>query len=76
MIQLVVRFTSTTSTSATASIVSSSWVDGYNLFSLLTIVVKLVGTIMKALIVEPSLDMSWIVDFRASKHMTSYPHNV
>jgi hypothetical protein len=28
---------------------------------------------MKALIAEPSVDMSWIVDSGTSKHMTPYP---
>jgi hypothetical protein len=53
MIQLPAMLTSTISTSVTASIVS----DGHNLSSLLTTVAKPIGTIMKALIAEPSIDV-------------------
>jgi hypothetical protein len=69
MIQLAARLTSTIPTSATAPVVS----DGHNLSSRLTTVVKPVGTIMKALVAESSVDMSWIVDSGASKHTT--PHS-
>jgi hypothetical protein len=69
MIQLAARVTSTIPTSATTPIVFY----GHNISSLLTTVVKSVGTIMKALVAEPSVDMSWIVDSGASKHMT--PHS-
>jgi hypothetical protein len=70
MIQLAARLTSTIPTSATTPIVS----DGHNISSLLTTVVKPIGTIMKALVAEPSVDMFWIVDSGASKHMT--PHSI
>jgi hypothetical protein len=43
------------------------------IFPLLTTIIKLIGTIMKALVAEPSLDKCWIVDYGASKHMTPYP---
>jgi hypothetical protein len=54
MIQLATMLTSTILTSATAPIVS----DGHNLSSLLTTIVKPIGTIMKALVAELSVDMS------------------
>jgi hypothetical protein len=73
MTQLARRFSTTTPASVTASVASSSGVDGYNLSSLLTIIIEPIGTIMKALVAEPSLDKSWIVDFGASRHMTPYP---
>jgi GAG-pre-integrase domain len=73
MIQLAARLTSITPASVTAPIASSYRADGYNISSLLTTVVKPIGTIMKALVAEPSVDMSWIVDSGASKHMT--PHS-
>jgi hypothetical protein len=73
MIQLVARLTSITPASVTAPIVSSSRADAYNISSLLTTVVKPIGTIMKALVAELSVDMSWIVDSGASKHMTPHP---
>jgi hypothetical protein len=75
MTQLARRLSSTTSASVIASVASSSGADGYNISSLLTTVIKPVDTIMKALVVEPCLDKSWIVDSEASKHMTPYPHN-
>jgi hypothetical protein len=74
MIQLAAKLTSTTLASATTIALIAS--NGHNLFSLLITVVKPVGTIMKALVAEPSVDMSWSIDFGASKHMTPYPHNV
>jgi hypothetical protein len=73
MTQLARRLSSTTPASATASVTSSSGVDSYKLSSLISIVIKLVGTIMKALKAELSLDKFWIVDSGASKHMTPYP---
>jgi GAG-pre-integrase domain len=73
MTQLARRLSTTASASATASVASPSGVDGYNFPSLLTTVIKSIGTIMKALVAEPSLDKSWIVDSGASKHMTPYP---
>jgi hypothetical protein len=73
MIQLAARLTSITPVSVIAPIVSSSRADGYNISSLLTTVVKPIGTIMKALVAEPSVDMSWIVDSGASKYMTPHP---
>jgi hypothetical protein len=57
MTQLATRLTSTIPASATAPIASSR-ADGYNISSLLTTVVKSVDTIMKALVAEPSIDMS------------------
>jgi hypothetical protein len=71
--QLARRLSSTTPASATASVASSSGVDGYNLSSLLIFLLKSVGTTMKALIAEPNLDRSWIVNSGASKHTTPYP---
>jgi hypothetical protein len=71
MIQLAARLISTAPASATTIALIAS--DGHNLSSLLTTVVKLIGTVMKALVAEPSVDMSWIVDFGASKHMTPHP---
>jgi hypothetical protein len=56
MIQLAARLTSTASASATTIAPIAS--DGHNLSSLLTTVVKLIGTVMKALVAEPSVDMS------------------
>jgi hypothetical protein len=76
MILLAARLTFTTPARAIASIASSSKADSHHLSSLLTIVVEPIGAIMKALIVMLSPDMSWIVDFRAFKHMTPYLHNV
>jgi hypothetical protein len=76
MILLAARLTSPISARANASIASSSKADSHNLSSLLTTVVEPIGAIMKTLIAEPSPDMSWIVDFRAFKHMTPYLHNV
>jgi hypothetical protein len=73
MTQIARRISSTISASATASVASSSGVDGYNMSSILTTVIKPVGTIMKALVAKPSIDKSWIVDSEASKHMTPYP---
>jgi hypothetical protein len=58
MIQLAARLTSITPASVTAPIASLSRADGYNISSLLTTVVKPIGTIMKALVAEPSVDMS------------------
>jgi hypothetical protein len=58
MTQLAHRLSTTAPTSATVSVASSSGVDGYNLSSLLTTVIKPIDTIMKALVAEPSLDES------------------
>jgi hypothetical protein len=58
MTQLARRLSTTAPTSATVSVASSSGVDGYNLSSLLTTVIKPIDTIMKALVAEPSLDES------------------
>jgi hypothetical protein len=58
MTQLARRISSTTLASVTASVASSSGVNGYNLSSHLTTVIKAIGTIMKALVAEPSLDNS------------------
>jgi hypothetical protein len=58
MIQLAARLTFITPASVIAPIVSSSRADGYNISSLLTTVVKPISTIMKALVAEPSVDMS------------------
>jgi hypothetical protein len=58
MTQLARRLSSTTQASATTSVASPSGADGYNLSSLLTTVIKSVGTTMKALVAEPNLDKS------------------
>jgi hypothetical protein len=72
MTQVARRFSTNPPASATTSVASPSGVDGYNFSSLLTTVIKPIGTIMKALVAESSLDKSWIVDSGASKHMTPY----
>jgi hypothetical protein len=71
MTQLAARFTSTTSMSSTPPPIAPSGADGYNLLSLLATAVKPVSTIVKALTAKLNPDKSWIVDFGASKHMTS-----
>jgi hypothetical protein len=71
MIHLVASLTSTAPATATAIALIAS--DGHNLSSLLTTVVKPVGTAMEALVVEPSVDMSWIIDSGASKNMNPHP---
>jgi len=71
--QLAARFLPTTSASSASPIFGPSGADGYILPSLLTTVVRHVGTIIKALIAESSPDRTWIVDSGASKHMTPDP---
>ena len=71
--QLAARLLPTTSASSASPISGPSGADGYILSSLLTTVVRPVGTIIKALIAESSPDRTWIVDSGASKHMTPDP---
>ena len=71
--QLAARLLPTTSASSASPNSAPSGADGYIPSSLLTTVVRPVGTIIKALIAESSPDQSWIVDSGASKHMTPDP---
>jgi hypothetical protein len=75
MIQLAARLTSITSASVTAPIASSSRANGYNISSLLTTVVKPIGTIMKALVAELSVDVLDCRFWGIQAHDSS-PHNV